>query len=791
MNSVAPSEREPGSGPRPLDDKPPESGEIEKAPASQRGDFGFTGLHELQRLEKDAAEARALADAEPGNEKLQKRAETREWRVEIFGLEHDRAGAAKFDRFGRDVVKMFEAGANGQGGIVIDAETGRLSLAESEEGRRFLFVNMGELDRVNKEGGHAGGDLALQEAVRAIESSLLSTMGEGMSKVEISMVRFSGNDYMLNLRGVDDAQAAQIGELVRNYWSNMDAGSRDEKLAELGIDEPMPFSVTGFEMQEALNIMSDAQLELSKGERISSQDPATAARDFIDTLNLHANYLLDMTKFKDRTERMRQKLDDEAEANRRAPADGADESRDPIGKSRAFFDTYLKKMFDGPLADARAFASLPPEVIDRLAQQYATKSLEGAQTAEKTREAIVDRRVKEIRASRTGKSGEYPRIQPPGEVQLAVIPERTEGQKINEAVNVAALDEMQSGDPDDQEHAAARRDKELRKRDAGTGLFTRNMYYAEAQRGFAEGKKQSMVFFDMAFLKYFDKSGGTEVGNNALKYAAHLLERALEENGIEGKAYRYAGDEFTVLLDGDVAAADEFRAMVDKLVNEAGAIPAGALGTREGYQPTKIAFNGGTADSAMAEAVYADLVAAGVYNERDQSEAWRVNNEKANLMTIIADKGIERPKAVDRFLMLVDGKNDAQYGTDPAYKQQVDGLQRWSGKAIFSEKGGVEFLEAVTAEAKANGGAESVRAKVEAWVDQRLAEVPEAKNRKSELTTKLVELHGQMRYFEARLHEARQKEVVTSMDLQRLVDEKARLQKERDALISVRNVLRE
>src|SRR5574337_1374330 len=57
-------------------------------------------------------------------------------------------------------------------------------------------------------------------------------------------------------------------------------------------------------------------------------------------------------------------------------------------------------------------------------------------------------------------------------------------------------------------------------RDSLTGLEQRGRLFENLEAGLDGGESVSMVFIDMAFLKYFDKEGGAETGNLAIQKTA-------------------------------------------------------------------------------------------------------------------------------------------------------------------------------------------------------------------------------------------------------------------------------
>lgn len=83
-------------------------------------------------------------------------------------------------------------------------------------------------------------------------------------------------------------------------------------------------------------------------------------------------------------------------------------------------------------------------------------------------------------------------------------------------------------------------------RDAVTGLLTRPQL--ENKMKFMISRKQpfSLIMLDMDKFKSINDSFGHKEGDEALRIIANLLEKSIMQND---QAYRYAGDEFVVLID--------------------------------------------------------------------------------------------------------------------------------------------------------------------------------------------------------------------------------------------------
>ncbi len=741
---------------RPKDVNPAEDAE-QAPPSSRRGDFGISAAKELEMLEGMVADLRA--DAAAGPEKGKELA-VAEKRLELFLNEHDNAGAFKFKRFGREMVELFEDGPDKPKAVEFDKETGKMTLAESEKDRRVMFVNMGELDRINKEGGgHAAGDAALKETVRAIERAVQAKIGGKQGKQSsYSMLRYRGNEFMVSFDQISKEDFEDVMRSVREAQPRVE-----------GVEEPAPLVADGFDFQEAVDIVNQLQLELGPDERIDPADPASAAREVIEVMKRRADYSLDVDKFLSRVGRVQDKV-------RQGGEEGA----------RAFYDNYMKKMFQGTeLQDLSKFETLSDEDAERMAFDYASKSLASAKSLEDAKRAIIDSRIKEIRGGAEGAAApaELPAA---GDVPLARVPERTRGQQALDGLERKAKEAEAAGSPEDAELARLDAQIETARRDKGTGLLERGVHYENLEKAFKEGKETQMVFVDMGFLRYFDNKGGPEVGDAALKVAADLMEAAIEKAGVDGKAFRYGGDEFTIQIDGGPDKVAKFQQALATLREQAGAIPTGKRGTSDGYYPTELVFNYGVSDNAMAEEVYKSLVEAGKFGAAEAADPDFAANAKAEIMTAIADKAIEEDKAVNRFMQLIGELRDPKYGADPAKKIQVDNLIAFSNKALFAEAGGGTYLRAL---AESGKDERTMREEIESWVAERIKDNHEKEGQKADLLSQLVEVHGKIRYYERALSEARHESAEAKQRNESLAAELAKARDERQKLIEIRKTL--
>jgi diguanylate cyclase (GGDEF)-like protein len=357
----------------------------------------------------------------------------------------------------------------------------------------------------------------------------------------------------------------------------------------------------------------------------------------------------------------------------------------------------------------------------------------------------------------------------------------------------AKRDAEARGDTEAAELADLDHQIELARRDVGTGLLERGVHHTDLERGFREGRSQQLVFVDMGFLKYFDNKGGADVGDNALLKAADLMEQAVEDAGVTGTVYRYGGDEFTIRIDGDVDAAAKFIRTLEGLRATAGAIPMGRKGDSDGYVPTELVFNYGCADSQLAEDIFADMIAAGMFTEKELGDRDLIANAKADIITIAADKGIEEQKAVGRFEMLIERLRDSTCRTDPKCAMQTEQMIAFSQKALFGDRGGDALLRAW---AESGKSLEDLHAEIEEWAVQQQERATSEKGRSRDLMTELIDAHAKIRYYERKLRETEQENeglarenVELRTKVERLKEEKARAEEDRRRVIETRKGL--
>jgi GGDEF domain-containing protein len=753
------------------------SAEVGPSPAGQREleRFGVSGLHELSGLRAALEHARGEAERRPDDERAALRAENAEKRLELFGYEHDNAGAFKFNRFGGEMKALFD----GEDPELRLGEAGRLELAESAAARQMVIVNMGELDRFNKEGGHRAGDAGLEATAHAIEETVLAYLREtDAADAEYHIYRYSGNEFMVSVSGLDEAA-------VREVVARIEA----KRPQVSGVGEGAPLAAETLNLQEVADIMNALQAELPPDKAADSVDAAN--RELVEIVRRLGDYRLETRKFAARAERMRAYL--------------ASHGRED---AETFFRNFMAKSFIGtPLETIdglERLATAAPEAwqdkIDGLALEAARRRFASGREHESVLGDVIRRRLDERLHGEPrfiGNDG----LQDEG-APLAVIPEKTAGQAAMDRAMAHAAEVAKAPRlPELAERAALDAALEVRRRDNGTGLLGRGAYFKGLEASLRDGRESSVAFVDMGFLKYFDKEGGTQVADGALKVAAEVMEKALAASGVSGEVYRVSGDEFTIRVDGDRAALQRVMEAVKDERDAAGRIPATERSAAL-YEPTKLSFNYGLCDRQLLGDVYADLKAAGYYGEDDDglTEAEELNR-RAALMTVIADRGIEEQKAVDRFVFIVEQLRDERHRQNPARREQVKALIRYSEKALLTEGRPGEAAER-SEQAQPSPAERLVHElaalplagpDLERHVRELVAEKIEAKRQreagKAELMDQLIDLRVQISQLRGRLADLERDAAAERSQIAVLRERLAKTDAERTALIEARRQL--
>ncbi|MFC1638932.1 diguanylate cyclase domain-containing protein [Patescibacteria group bacterium] len=692
----------------------------------------------------------------------------------------------------------------------VSFEGGFLKLQEGAPDRRFLFVNMGELDRINKEGkGHAAGDAALRSTSNELRKLMYRTMADkGLDDPDsaFALYRFSGNEFCISLGGLDDGEAAKLKRAIGELRPEVPAGV-----------EPPPLVAAETSFNDSIEMFNDMQAQVAAERR--ADDAGTAGRETFGLMLDQASFMLDIRKFESRIGRMRDMI-------RRGQEEG-----DP-DLARKFYDNYLKKTFagveglDSTETDIEtvigSFERLDNVGISELAFEFArrnrgvetgiqvklTEATDAAAREARARTStIMARRIELERGTADRPEGKTDESiatigEPNGLQELAkkrelfeeadadlkrseeIAAEQRDGLKIDfadlgseEAASSSDLSELVEGGVDqvriEHETRAIEYLSERERRDLGTGLLERGVLYEDLEAEFKQGEtvgERRLIFIDMGFLKYFDRGGGKDVGDRALKFAAILMEKAAKAAGKDKETkkdratvYRYAGDEFAIKVNG---GDEEVKAVIEDLEHHKdfdGAVGQGRLGAQNGYYPTRLSFNYGVSDPDRARKVLDDMLESGDLQEdriRDR------NNLLAETLVNIADKALEVDKAADRFRLLIDRLRDPRYADEPGpdgvnvFRTQTEQMINYSGKALFSEaavedeqgnkRGGVELLREWAASGR---DFKDLQPEIDQFVEGQVAAARKKDGQALDLKERLIELEAEGEYFRRKLAE--------------------------------------
>jgi hypothetical protein len=159
------------------------------------------------------------------------------------------AGALTVKRFAREITESFTARF-----AVPDAEQGTAEipglLPEELAKKRFLFVRMGELDRLNKEGhSQSAGDAGLEAVVAAARDACSRTLGDAAA-AQVDVIRYGGNEFIVELGVITDDQLAAIEGGIAN--------AELELKNFAGIETP-PLSFHATDLNEIMGIVASVE----------------------------------------------------------------------------------------------------------------------------------------------------------------------------------------------------------------------------------------------------------------------------------------------------------------------------------------------------------------------------------------------------------------------------------------------------------------------------------------------------------------------------------------------------
>lgn len=656
----------------------------------QRGKSALL-LGSLHRAKEEAdarlEQARETQDA--GTEERQIEAEIADKRVEVFLREHDATGVWKGERLRRDLARDVRDRSWERN------EEGLLVVAPEDERSHLLLIHMGELDRLNASGDHALGDQGLRLTAEHAESVIREVLGRDPSRKDerrlaesYDIYRHAGNDFAVDLRDVDASAAEEIRRRLSQDAVDISAVREGE--------EPIPIAASRVSRADGIELLNALD---ERPEDVGLSYPRVLIQAMIEktqTLN-------DIAKVEMRTGRMLNKI---------RAAEGTETGE---RAARDLYDKFLRKSL-GDVFSTEPHGSADYEAFRRLVTDH--RALEVPASTEwthlvteramgdafqnlKARRAVgrsVDLKLAQVVARDVTKhEEEFGFVSegddvPPSSPDFA-SPKDTRGlQKIKEyEQRVASAPEGAAG-----ELVRVEAELEKAKRDERTGLYGRGMYFEAMEQGLGEGRSVATVALDMAFLKYFDKEGGPETGNLAIKKAAEVLDTVVETfaaKGITIEAYRVGGDEFALTIIGaDDRAISDVVAALQEGQRTAGRVPATA-GASARYRSEGLQFNYGVRRALDADTFRNELEAMGVpLKPPSHPDA---QNELAEYLVRLADKEVEIQKGVNRMMLLLRRLSEQDEHSN------VDLLKAYSQKAIFG-KTGEEKLGQFLAELKSS-----------------------------------------------------------------------------------------
>ena len=617
----------------------------------------------MSELDAEVARREEEARATPGEDAETSLRISKKER-ELYLFQHDNTGAKAGGLWGAEFAKRLEGrfAEDGEG----FEKTGAIAPRPEDKTTHTLIVNVGELDRFNTEGGHEAGDRALEKGAETAETRVLEILRQaGVTDPDkYDIYRFGGNDFLVELRGVEKKTALGLRDSVEESRPEIIPGK-----------DPLPLTAIELSQENIVAIVNEALAE--SGVEVTPKE----ARDLmIDTTRRLATVVADMAKFRTRAVRMKEKI---------GPPPAAD-----LGE---FWSKFMQKTFKGSefekleslkeaAKDEAIFAVTVAEAARKMAEREFAESAKYESSVRRVLyeklSSHVTRREIEIPEGIVS-AGEKPKREKLELSGKAAIAEKQKATK--EAA--AAVEGLPAGSPERTRAEVAAREADLdfqiekAKRDGLTGLPGRREYYRQLEKKIANGEKSGVVFVDMAFLKFFDKEGKGDTGDYALQKAAEIMERAIKELKLEATAFRYGGDEFTIQFSGDETVGKKIIEKAAGLAADMAPV-AGSEKATSRFKPERLQFNYGMADTKLL----GDAVRA---VEKDpevsvgQKEKLSSDNARAELMTKLADLGIEDQKAENRLRFIGRLLRAKEYGKDAKYTSQVDALIAYSEKAIL------------------------------------------------------------------------------------------------------------
>ncbi|MCC7357087.1 diguanylate cyclase [Candidatus Uhrbacteria bacterium] len=636
---------------------------------------------------------------------------------ELFLWQHDATGAFKENRFGKDLYTLFD-----------DAQLSRdpdgKPRADTEKLRRthLIQVNMSELDRLNSSGDHALGDAALERTFLACHDRtmevLRSTFPEADEKdllYHFDIYRTAGNDFTIILKDISSEDALQLREHM----------SRGVSIKDIRPDQDdVPLSASQMSLVESFHYLESMDgVQSEKG--ISDQSVAISfMREKLQTVN-------DFDKVRTRGDRMLEKM-----------LIGRQQGGDSQASAKTLYEQFLKKYvgllvieegevqppdfdeFSKRLQKLGAFDAHPllwkKHVFERSRDEALRQLQRRSGDRQKQSEVIISSILSSLQQEQSIVGLEQvaqPNLERTSTKKLrelgeadkeaqqaftAVLQEfgQTEGQ-----VSLQKLRQEATLLADRPETDIERRKAETKlaleesKRDSLTGLYGRGMYFEQLESSLKKGLPQTVLSIDMAFLKFFDKEGGSKTGDVAIEAAGRILDvakREMGKRGLKTEAYRVGGDEFSMIVESpDPQVSHDISRILQQLSQEKLHEIPPQVGAADTYHPEALQFNVGGYSIASMDQFQKELDRMGMPPFRGEPNSTEMIRYLADEVTHLADARIDSEKSLNRMAFLLGKSLEAAQVDDLSgeRRKQLEVLMTYSEKSIFGAEGRLKILE--------------------------------------------------------------------------------------------------
>ncbi len=620
--------------------------------------------------------------------------------LEFYIWERDITGAKKGQRFGLELGDLLDEMGLGRN----ESDKPFVEDSESLHKNHLILVNMGELDRLNSIGEHRLGDVGLGLAYDKIQQQFAGNIRRHLQDENLEekipqmfeVYRMSGNDFAVIVKDVDK-------EIVDNIVESLNG------LIQIETDhkvESVPLAAHAITLNNSFELLKElTDFETADKETVDENDQSSKDKNLLITLLRERMFVLgEFVKIKTRLDRMVNIINNPDELNpndlyekylkkslgllfaeagrteafdysefvkalqeRGAGVLGADYNQLQWDQTKFTVsrDEAIRNFQDSHEMTVKMEIDLQKKLIDELHERAAREGM--VVNVEDLSKMDSKSRKKEVTKEDINKVDDFKKRldglgQSRGELSAKKLEDELDLAKEAEAV-----------DPKNQVFRKKKELAELRlevnklKQDTLTGLKNRGMLFQEMGARLADSQPVSVVSIDMAFLKYFDKEGGKQTGDAAIKAAGRVLDNIARKYEYLGtQAYRIGGDEFVVTVNSD--DLETVHQIINDIrfsaLNDVESIPPHS-GARTRYKDEFLQFNFG-------------LSSYGKNSDPEMADPDKLLNT--------ADALVEGDKTVNRFVLLFNReimrtKPDHQEGAD------LEVLYSYSSKSIFGLEG--------------------------------------------------------------------------------------------------------